>query len=70
MKEEKYEIEEEKSGPRGKAITGEKNYYPRKAGPPSVMAKRSCGVMITNIQHCFAVSAKKEASMAKQDTSD
>ena len=49
MKEEKYEIEEEKSGPRGKAITGEKNYYPRKAGPPSVMAKRSCGVMITNM---------------------
>ena len=28
-----------------------KNYYPRKASPPSVMAKRSCGVMITNIQH-------------------
>ena len=66
IRKEKYEIEEEKSGPQGKAITGEKKLLPRKASPPSVMAKRSCGVMITNIQHCFPVSAKKEASGAEQ----
>ena len=35
-------------------LRARKNYYPRKASPPSVMAKRSCGVMITNIQQsCF-----------------
>ena len=55
IKKEKYEIEEEKSGPQGKAITGEKKLLPRKASPPSVMAKRS-----------FPVSAKKEASGAEQ----
>ena len=37
----------------GKSITGEKKTITLlQARPPSVMVKRSCGVMITNIQHC------------------
>ena len=37
----------------GKSITGEKKTITLlQASPPSVMVKRSCGVMITNIQHC------------------
>ena len=45
-----------------------KNYYPRKASPPSVMAKRSCGVMITNIQHrcCFSKKAGFGAKQAEK----
>ena len=64
IEEKKYEIKErrnmklkKRNRVRGeKPLPVRKNYYPRKASPPSVMAKRSCGVMITNIQHCFAVS--------------